>query len=435
MANQASAHALDEWREARGSIARYDKALLDLRKYGFGLATLLLTANGYLIQQTQLTVLAAIGIYIVILVLLVGLFRFDRSYQVFVLSSVIRAVELEKALGLKLTQEISKWSQKYCTEVWGVWLYGSFAVVAGIIVAGAAAPTPAAPADGTAPGTATATFIATESGTATFVATSGAEAADEPAESVAGLVEIGAVGAKVASVCFIAIGFLAWIHVTKGRELGERLNRVLGRAAAPADSRRPRVYLAGPEVFLPNAKAVGLAKRQLCWAQGLEGVFPLDNDAEAAPRQGHRPEDVAYRIGAANEAVMRACDGLIANLTPFRGASADVGTAYEMGFMRGLGKPVLAYSNTERPYPERIAAQFPDAEMKRTADGRPADPDGMTVEDFGLEDNLMLIGAVRASGGAMVSRDAGAGADAVARIRGTDGLTVCVDQARRLLCG
>jgi Nucleoside 2-deoxyribosyltransferase len=39
-------------------------------------------------------------------------------------------------------------------------------------------------------------------------------------------------------------------------------------------------------------------------------------------------------IRSAMERVMRGCDAMIVNLTPFRGPSADVGSAYEMGFMR-----------------------------------------------------------------------------------------------------
>ena len=38
---------------------------------------------------------------------------------------------------------------------------------------------------------------------------------------------------------------------------------------------------------------------------------------------------------------MRSCQLCIANLTPFRGVSMDSGTAYEVGFMRALGRPVL----------------------------------------------------------------------------------------------
>ena len=43
---------------------------------------------------------------------------------------------------------------------------------------------------------------------------------------------------------------------------------------------------------------------------------------------------------------MRSCDAAVANLTPFRGVSADAGTAFEVGFMRALGRPVLGYTNT-----------------------------------------------------------------------------------------
>ena len=43
---------------------------------------------------------------------------------------------------------------------------------------------------------------------------------------------------------------------------------------------RPRVYLAGPEVFLPDAIAVGAEKCRLCAEYGFEGLFPLDASLE-----------------------------------------------------------------------------------------------------------------------------------------------------------
>ena len=39
---------------------------------------------------------------------------------------------------------------------------------------------------------------------------------------------------------------------------------------------RPRIYLAGPEVFLPDSLDIGAKKVALCAAHGFEGVFPLD---------------------------------------------------------------------------------------------------------------------------------------------------------------
>ena len=56
-------------------------------------------------------------------------------------------------------------------------------------------------------------------------------------------------------------------------------------------------------------------------------------------------------ISRAMERVMQGCDAMIVNLTPFRGPSADVGSAYEMGFMRALGRPIFAYTNDARAIP------------------------------------------------------------------------------------
>ena len=44
------------------------------------------------------------------------------------------------------------------------------------------------------------------------------------------------------------------------------------------DGRLLRVYLAGPDVFLPNAAEIGRRKREICAQYGFEGVFPLDNE-------------------------------------------------------------------------------------------------------------------------------------------------------------
>jgi nucleoside 2-deoxyribosyltransferase len=36
----------------------------------------------------------------------------------------------------------------------------------------------------------------------------------------------------------------------------------------------PSVYLAGPDVFLPDSVAVGRRKQAICRAHGLEGHYP-----------------------------------------------------------------------------------------------------------------------------------------------------------------
>src|SRR3712207_9240454 len=56
-------------------------------------------------------------------------------------------------------------------------------------------------------------------------------------------------------------------------------------------------------------------------------------------------EAMAREIYAANMALLRQSDAVIANLTPWRGPGADAGTAFEAGVASGLGRPVFAYMN------------------------------------------------------------------------------------------
>jgi nucleoside 2-deoxyribosyltransferase len=102
-----------------------------------------------------------------------------------------------------------------------------------------------------------------------------------------------------------------------------------------------RIYLAGPEVFLANAHEVGERKRAICVRYGLVGVFPANEEAACDPLLSLPERGLA--ISRAMEHLMQGCDAMIVNLTPFRGPSADVGSAYEMGFMRALGRPIFRY--------------------------------------------------------------------------------------------
>lgn len=188
-----------------------------------------------------------------------------------------------------------------------------------------------------------------------------------------------------------------------------------------------RVYLAGPEVFLADADAVAAAKRAVCAAHGLEGVFPTDHRADPAADSAAEEH---MRLYLRNEAHIRSCDALIANVTPFRGPSADAGTVFEMGFMRALDRPVFAYSNTTRGFVARTLA-FLGPAARRRADGSWEDGDGLAVEDFDLFDNLMVEGGVLASGGVLEATDV-PGAD---RWRDLAAFSRCVEKAARVLKG
>ncbi|NRF12889.1 nucleoside 2-deoxyribosyltransferase [Vibrio coralliilyticus] len=150
-----------------------------------------------------------------------------------------------------------------------------------------------------------------------------------------------------------------------------------------------RIYLAGPEVFLPDAEQIGDVKKKLCMAYGYEGIFPLDNVLELNESS---PQENGLKIGQANEELIDSCDIVIANMTPFRGTSCDVGTAYEMGYAKARNKKVLAYSNISDLFLKRNLDQLTNA--KNTSGQHYVDGCGMTLENFGLVDNLMLDNAV-----------------------------------------
>lgn len=186
-----------------------------------------------------------------------------------------------------------------------------------------------------------------------------------------------------------------------------------------------RVYLAGPEVFLPQPVPLYEAKKELCSRHGLEGVSPLDHLLDVSRLS---PREAGCRISQANEDHMRSCDLTIANITPFRSPSADVGTAYEMGFMRALGRPVLAYTNTIGTLAERTT-QVLSGRVRKRDESSVEDVDGMLIEDFELTDNLMLDGSVVSSGHLVVR----VSANPSSRFTDLRGFEKCVRMAAQLL--
>jgi nucleoside 2-deoxyribosyltransferase len=160
-----------------------------------------------------------------------------------------------------------------------------------------------------------------------------------------------------------------------------------------------RVYLAGPEVCLPNAREQLDIKIALTKAAGLIPVSPGDL---AIPQKPTRHE-FGLAVSEIDEQLMDAADAIIANLTPFRGIAADTGTVYELGFMCGRGKIAYAYSNVAEDHYARTKAYY-GGDTRQSADGRERGPDGLSLEDFDMIDNLMLDGGVERRGGVMVRR-------------------------------
>ena len=190
----------------------------------------------------------------------------------------------------------------------------------------------------------------------------------------------------------------------------------------------PKAYLAGPDVFLRDWIALVERKQAICAAAGLRGVSPVDGKPPGAPVSDL---ERAMATSRGNEAVMDGCDLIIANMTPFRGPSADAGTCYEIGYMRAQGKPVFAYTNTTATYLERVERFYGDALDRRPDAGRIEDPARMAVEDFGLRDNLMLEGAVRSGAAEAVICAADAPTDAL--FEDLEAFKACVALAARTL--
>lgn len=170
------------------------------------------------------------------------------------------------------------------------------------------------------------------------------------------------------------------------------------------------VYLAGPEVFLPDPIAAGVDKKaaienlvkQNDWAFNLVGLYPMDNEID-----NFAPDfATGMKIYHANIDLMNKAHFITANMVRFRGPSMDVGTAFEMGYMTGLEKPVFAYYDAtpfygaqEKPglYAERIKKFYPISK-----DNPGVDIHGQSIENFKMPDNLMMVGSLE-SGEAKIS--------------------------------
>ncbi|GAA5170000.1 nucleoside 2-deoxyribosyltransferase [Viridibacterium curvum] len=138
-----------------------------------------------------------------------------------------------------------------------------------------------------------------------------------------------------------------------------------------------KLYIAGPDVFRPDARDWAAGVHTLCRAAGHEALIPLDGDATTASE-----------IYASNIAMIAAADVVLANLDPFRGAEPDSGTAFEVGYALALGKRVIAYVSSGALQAERVSA-WQGHPLVQGENGL-QDAAGRLVENFGLPLNLML---------------------------------------------
>lgn len=148
-------------------------------------------------------------------------------------------------------------------------------------------------------------------------------------------------------------------------------------------------YLAGPDVFLPNAVEHAKRKVEICNDYGINGIAPLNQDMDVE----YTGKSDWIGIYVKDVKMMERSDIIIANLTPFRGVSADSGTLIEVGWFSGRKRPVFAYSNEAILFSERSMAYL---------ERNPDPMEGVSVEGFSLPDNLMIPGSVLFGGGGAV---------------------------------
>ena len=125
-----------------------------------------------------------------------------------------------------------------------------------------------------------------------------------------------------------------------------------------------KIYIAGPDVFRPDAVANGVRCKAICAEYGMEGLYPFDNDA-----------DTAEAIFTGNCALIDQCDVVCANMNPFRGDEPDSGTCFELGYGYAKGKKLYVYLDDVRPMREKLGE---------------VDASGCTVENFNMPINLMM---------------------------------------------
>ena len=153
---------------------------------------------------------------------------------------------------------------------------------------------------------------------------------------------------------------------------------------------RPRIYLAGPDVFFPAHDSIFAALKAHCARLQMTGVAPTD--APHTPQAAANDDEQAQAIYDGNVALIREADGVIANLMSFRGQEPDSGTVFEVGYAVALGKPVVGYGVPPGSYAQRVQAAIP---CRRDAAGVVTETAGGTlVEGLGQPLNLMLARSI-----------------------------------------
>jgi len=146
---------------------------------------------------------------------------------------------------------------------------------------------------------------------------------------------------------------------------------------------KKKIYLAGFDVFYPNAIEVLDEKKKLCEAYGFTGLTPLDNKVDFSQSK-EKIREVIYK---GNVELMREADILCVNLNAFRHGEPDPGTVFEIGYGVALGKEVYIYVDSTDTMLEKTRTNDAQCICK---DGVWFDVNGLMIEDFDGMFNLMI---------------------------------------------
>ena len=161
-----------------------------------------------------------------------------------------------------------------------------------------------------------------------------------------------------------------------------------------------KVYLAGPEVFLPFYEKVNrFLKAQVLLFNKyhledayyhIEGLFPMEESSAGAYSDYFQSGTKIYEQ---NRSLMNSSHAIIANMTRYKGSSMDVGTAYEIGEMVQAKKTVVGYYDDKIYHLHETHTEYKrdlnKANSSAYIEGH--DPVNRLLEEIKAPDNLMVI--------------------------------------------
>ena len=154
-----------------------------------------------------------------------------------------------------------------------------------------------------------------------------------------------------------------------------------------------KVYMAGPDIFRVEWPETAMRIVGTCEAWGFEPLLPIPAErsldhpgVSGITVPGTAPD--ARRVFEACLEMVRSCDAVVADITPFRGDEPDSGTVFEIATAYSLRKPVIAYTRDTQLTHERHAHNG-----SSTKNGAMLCRSGLLVERFGLPCNVMVAQA------------------------------------------